>query len=44
MEVHVLFEGYAVTVLSPVQRAYGMANRTQAPADSNARFGAGSSR
>lgn len=34
-----VFEDYAITVLSPVRRAYGMGDRAQAPADSVARFG-----
>lgn len=34
-----VFEDYAITVLSPVQRSYGMASREHAPADSNERFG-----
>ena len=34
-----IFKDYAITVLSPMQRSYGMASREQAPADSNERFG-----
>lgn len=33
-----MFEDYAITVLSPVQRAYGMRERAQAPEDSRVRL------
>ena len=34
-----VFKDYSITVLSPVQRSYGMEFRENAPADSNIRFG-----
>lgn len=36
-----IFEDYSITVLSPVQRAYGMVERAHAPEDSRARLGDG---